>query len=223
MTPPKSLWLAPGTPPNRSHSPLAPLDRLETGLFPRPTCKTGQKTVALPQLCAILKSAQLGRFGGVFSLGRDSSTRRRTSRKRAAPLQTQGSDRRHHQGSQASFLLSEARREEACKGSACSQAQSQEDPQGTGLACSFNPGWPPLPNGSWRPPQIAPPTPTSPGQQAPASGCTLSFRRQTNMSSPHDTGPESPTTSLADRPSRVYADRGRSVFRNQWEKRYGIR
>jgi small subunit ribosomal protein S21 len=31
-------------------------------------CKTGQKSVALQQLCAILKSAQSGRFGGVFAL-----------------------------------------------------------------------------------------------------------------------------------------------------------
>jgi small subunit ribosomal protein S21 len=37
-------------------------------LLPLADCKTGQKSVALQQLCAILKSAQLGRFGGVFAL-----------------------------------------------------------------------------------------------------------------------------------------------------------
>jgi ribosomal protein S21 len=45
----------------------------------------------------------------------------------------QGTNRGHHQGSKASLVLPEARREEASQRSAGSQTQPQESAQGTGL------------------------------------------------------------------------------------------
>src|ERR1039458_8117353 len=102
--------------------------RPEGNLAGRGCCLiTDRIPVTVEQLCAILNSAHFGTIWRCISLGRDSSAGRRASRKRAAAVQTQGSDRRHHQGSEASFLLFEARREEARERSACTQAEPQED------------------------------------------------------------------------------------------------
>src|SRR6187402_2784118 len=67
-----------------------------------------------------------------ISLGRSTCPGRRTVRERSPPLQAQGATGRHHKGSQASFLLPEARRKEAREGSSRTQTESQEDSQGTG-------------------------------------------------------------------------------------------
>jgi hypothetical protein len=59
-------------------------------------------------------------------LGRGSHTGRRAARKRAAPVQAEGTAGGHHQGSETSLLLPEARREETRKGGFGTQAESQE-------------------------------------------------------------------------------------------------
>ncbi len=52
-------------------------------------------------------------------------------------LQTESAAGRHHQGSQAAFFLSEARREKAGQGSSCPEAESEKEPQGSRVVPRF--------------------------------------------------------------------------------------
>jgi len=82
----------------------------------------------------------LRRAGG-DEFGRSSAARRRVNRQRSPSLQAQGSDGRHHQGSEAPLLLPEAGREAASEASVGAKACSEEDSQRVGLSCNQ---WPQL-------------------------------------------------------------------------------
>jgi hypothetical protein len=71
-------------------------------------------------------------FGG-DKFGRSSTARRRVDRECTAPVQAQGADRGHHQGSQTSLLLSEAGRQAPSETGVGSQTCAKEVSQGTRL------------------------------------------------------------------------------------------
>ena len=93
-----------------------------------------------PRLGVLLRSgmayafhSQSGTNVRCIYFGGDSSSGGRTPRERATPVQAEGTNGRHYQGSEASLVLPEARREKACQGSPRTQTEPEEGSQGTGL------------------------------------------------------------------------------------------
>ncbi len=72
----------------------------------------------------------------VLPFGGGSRTGRRAAGKCFAPIQAEGAAGGHHQGSEASLLLPEARREETRQGSFGAQAESQKGSKRAGLKSS---------------------------------------------------------------------------------------
>src|ERR1700688_4019531 len=81
----------------------------------------------------------IGYWLGGDEIGRSSTARGRVSGERPPSLQAQGAAGRHHQGGQASLLLSETGREEARKGSLSAKAFSKKKPERVGLSCDPRP------------------------------------------------------------------------------------